>query len=100
MITYNAKVKHYLNGLHFSFDAKLGRYYFDKDYWFIRKIICKYLSMVTISNQNYLPYARHYKARLVCFIPHFSLRFIIKNSKYYKKFIHWTRKFFNKIHGL
>ena len=27
-----------------------------------------------------LPYARHYKLRLVYFLPHFSLRFIIKSG--------------------
>ena len=35
-----------------------------------------------------IPYARHYKPRLVYFLPHFSLRFIIKSGYNYRLFMY------------
>ena len=34
----------------------------------------------------YVPYARHYNPRFVYFLPHFSVRFIIKSGLYYRLF--------------
>ena len=37
-------------------------------------------SIQCLRNQSYIPYARHYNPRFVYFLPHFSVRFIIKSG--------------------
>ena len=36
----------------------------------------------------FIPYLRHYNPRIVYSLPHFSLRFILKGSLYYREFMH------------